>query len=155
MEWLLIFKRKLDPSVIRAKKDSIPSGSNKNKIESIPLKFHKSGAAGQKNGQFNRKKNWWTPNIERPTSNNVFCQFKIDGASLVLRMKGLRRPRVILPFEILQSSILLFSRFKIDKAQRHQYSTFDVGRSMFNVRSFHCFGQAEFHASSASNLKSG
>jgi len=24
--------------------------------------------------------------------------------------------------------------FKIDKAQRHQYSTFDVGRSMFDVR---------------------
>ena len=29
---------------------------------------------------------------------------------------------------------LRFAYFKIDKAQRHQYSTFDVGRSMFDVR---------------------
>jgi len=26
-----------------------------------------------------------------------------------------------------------------------QYSTFDVGRSMFDVQSFRCSGQAEFH----------
>ena len=98
-------------------------------------------------------------NVEHRTSNvqhriMYSVNLKKDGASLVLRMKGLRRPGVILPFEILWSSILLFSRFKIDKAQRHQYSTFDVGRSMFNVQSFHCFGQAEFHTNSASNLKS-
>ena len=30
--------------------------------------------------------------------------------------------------------------FKIDKAQRNQYSMFDVGRSMFDVQSFLCFG---------------
>jgi len=29
---------------------------------------------------------------------------------------------------------LRFACFKIDKAQRHQYSTFDVGRSMFDVQ---------------------
>jgi hypothetical protein len=34
---------------------------------------------------------------------------------------------------------------KFDKAQRHQYSTFDVGRSMFDVQSFHCSGKMEFH----------
>jgi len=41
--------------------------------------------------------------------------------------------------------------FKIDKAQRHPYWTFDVGRSMFDVQGLssawriHCSGQAEFH----------
>jgi len=45
-----------------------------------------------------------TSNVERPTSNNVFCQFKK------------RLGKVNLPFEILWFSILLFSRFKIDKA---------------------------------------
>ena len=34
---------------------------------------------------------------------------------------------------------LRFSYFKIDKAQRHQYSTFDVGRSMFDVRVYSLF----------------
>ena len=34
---------------------------------------------------------------------------------------------------------------KLDKAQRHQYSTFDVGRSMFDVQSVHCSGQMESH----------
>jgi hypothetical protein len=34
--------------------------------------------------------------------------------------------------------ILRFACFKIDKAQRHQYSTFDVGRSMFDVQSDLC-----------------
>ena len=34
---------------------------------------------------------------------------------------------------------------KIDKAQRHHHSMFDVGRSMFDVQSFHYFGQ--FHIS--------
>jgi hypothetical protein len=41
--------------------------------------------------------------------------------------------------------ILLFAYLKIDKAQRQQYSTFDVGRSMFDVQSVRCSGQAEFH----------
>ena len=44
------------------------------------------------------------------------------------------------PFEILR-----FACFKIDKAQRYQYSTFDVGRSMFDVQSVRCSGQAQFH----------
>jgi hypothetical protein len=39
----------------------------------------------------------------------------------------------------------MFTCFKIDKAKRHQYSMFDVGRSMFDVQSFHCSGQAKFH----------
>ena len=43
---------------------------------------------------------------------------------------------------------------KFDKAQRHQYSTFDVGRWMFDVKSFHCAGQVEFHPSGAADLKS-
>jgi hypothetical protein len=30
---------------------------------------------------------------------------------------------------------------------------FDVGRSMFDVPSIHCSGQAEFHTSGASGLK--
>ena len=33
--------------------------------------------------------------------------------------------------------------FKIDKAQRHQYSKFDVGRSMFDVQSVDFSGKAE------------
>ena len=79
-------------------------------------------------------------NIEHRTSNvqhRIMYSVNLnkDGASLLRRTKGLRRPGVSLPFEILWFSILLFSRFKIDKAQRHQYSTFDVGRSMFDVQS--------------------
>jgi hypothetical protein len=38
------------------------------------------------------------------------------------------KSRAILPF-----GIQWFACFKIDKAQRHPYSMFDVGRSMFNV----------------------
>ena len=50
--------------------------------------FHTSAAAGPKSGQFNPQETvpFWrsfiwvnqklTSNIERPTSNNVFCQFK-------------------------------------------------------------------------------
>ena len=49
--------------------------------------------------------------------------------------------------------ILRFACFKIDKAQRHQYSTFDVGRSMFDVQSVHCSGQAEFHTSAGTGLE--
>jgi len=59
--------------------------------------------------------------------------------------KWLRRPGANLSFEILLFSILRFVCFKIDKAQRHQYSMFDVGRSMFDVQSVHYPGQAEFH----------
>jgi len=47
--------------------------------------------------------------------------------------------------EILLFSVLRLACFNIDKAQRHQYSTFDVGRSMFDVQSVHCSGQAESH----------
>ncbi len=54
--------------------------------------------------------------------------------------KRLQRPRANSPFEILR-----FACFKIDKAQRHQYSTFDVGRSMFDVQFFHCSGHLKFH----------
>ena len=68
-----------------------------------------------------------TINIERPTSNNVFCQFKK------------RLSKANLPFEI-----QWIACFKTDKAQRHQYSTFDVGRSMFSVQSVYCSGEAEF-----------
>ena len=32
------------------------------------------------------------------------------------------------------------------------YSTFDVGRSMFDVQSFHCSKQAEFHMSTAARM---
>ena len=39
------------------------------------------------------------------------------------------------------------------KRERHQYSTFDVGSSMFDVQSFHCPGQAGFHTSPAAGLK--
>jgi hypothetical protein len=72
-----------------------------------------------------------TLNIERPTSNNVSCQFK-------------KKPEQSnLPFEILLFSILWFVCFKIDIAQRYQYSMFDVGRSMFGVQSVHGSGQTE------------
>ena len=37
--------------------------------------------------------------------------------------------RANLPLEILQ-----FACLKLDQAQRHQYWTFDVGRSMFDVQ---------------------
>ena len=32
------------------------------------------------------------------------------------------------------------------------YSTFDVGRSIFDVQSFHCSKQAEFHMSTAARM---
>jgi hypothetical protein len=37
------------------------------------------------------------------------------------------------PAANLHFEFLRFAGYIIDKAQRHQYSTFDVGRSMFNV----------------------
>jgi len=56
------------------------------KIESIPhafnfLKFHKSAASGQKNGQSDRKRNFEKANIEYRIMNiecrsKVFCLFK-------------------------------------------------------------------------------
>jgi hypothetical protein len=60
-----------------------------------------------------------------------------------------RLSKAKLPFEILR-----FDCFKIDKAQRHQYSTFDVGCSMFDVQSVRCDGKAEFRISGAADLKS-
>jgi hypothetical protein len=61
----------------------------------------------------------------------------------------------------LQRDSLVFACFKIDKAQRHQYWTFDVGRSMFDVQLsldhvfsvIHSSDQAEFHTSTAAGLK--
>jgi len=47
---------------------------------------------------------------------------------------------------------LRFACFKIDKAQRQQYWTFDVGRSMFDVQSVYCSNQAQFHTSTAAGL---
>jgi hypothetical protein len=47
--------------------------------------------------------------------------------------------------------------FYIDKAQRHQYWTFDVERSMFDVQSVNFSGQAELHtrfSPAAEHLKS-
>jgi hypothetical protein len=38
-----------------------------------------------------------------------------------------------------------FTCSKIDKAQRHQYWTFEVGRSMFDVQSFYCSNFVKFH----------
>ena len=50
--------------------------------------------------------------------------------------------------------------FKKDRAQRFYPSTFDVGRSMFDVQSFHCYGllkvpplAASLQASQPSSLK--
>jgi hypothetical protein len=62
----------------------------------------------------------------------------------------LPRPREKPFFEILR-----FNCFRFDKAQRHQYSTFDVGCSMFDVQSFRCSDQAESNMSSAAGLESG
>jgi hypothetical protein len=75
-----------------------------------------------------------TSNIERPTSNNVFCQLKKGCA------KQNHPSRLVRLWRILR-----FAYFRFDKAQRHQYSTFEVGRSMFDVQSFHCSGKVEFH----------
>jgi len=63
--------------------------------------------------------------------------------------KWLRRLGANPLFEFLRFSVLGFSCFRFDKAQRHQYSTFDVGRSMFDVQSLRCAGQTEFHISDA------
>jgi len=90
-----------------------------------------------------------TSNIERPTSNNVFCQFK-KRLNKTTSPDWLRRPRANLLIEILR-----FACFKIDKAERHQYWTFDVGCSMFDVQSVHYSGQSELHTSAAAGLKSG
>jgi len=51
--------------------------------------------------------------------------------------RGACAARAELPVDTCPSwRILWFACFKIDKAWRHQYSTFDVGRSMFNVHLF-------------------
>jgi len=70
-----------------------------------------SPTAGLKSGQFDRRRN------------------------LLRRSSYASRERIY-------SSKLCSSLFiKIDIAQRHQYSTFDVGRSMFDVQSVHCCTQ--------------
>ena len=38
-------------------------------------------------------------------------------------------------------------------AERHHYSMFNVGRSMFDVQSVFCSCWAEFHTSAAAGLK--
>jgi hypothetical protein len=60
-------------------------------------------------------------NIEHRTSNNEFGQLKKATRIDLRNYQDQRRP---------------FFLFKIDKAQRHQYWTFDVERSMFNVHNF-------------------
>jgi len=50
-------------------------------------------------------------------------------------------------------SVRRFACYKIDKAQRHQYSTFDVERSMFDVQSVHCSGHVKFYMSTAAGRK--
>ena len=81
---------------------------------------------------------------ERRTLNvqhRIMYSVNLKKAEQAYSAKWLRRPGANLLFEFLR-----FACFKIDKAQRHQYSTFDVGRSMFDVQYVHCFGQAKFHA---------
>jgi len=63
--------------------------------------------------------------VKRPTSNTVFCQFKKNTEQHAAQAN--------LSFEIVR-----FTCFNIGKAQRHQYWTFEVGRSMFDVQSVHC-----------------
>ena len=75
-----------------------------------------------------------TSNIERPTSNDVFCQFKKKTEQHAVPALHER----IYPLKLVcLRKILRFACFKNDKAQRHQYWTFDVGRSMFDVQSVH------------------
>jgi hypothetical protein len=80
-----------------------------------------------------------TSNIERPTSNIVFCHF-IKRLSKPSSPNRLPRSRACLRLENSR-----FVCFKINKAQRHQHWMFDVGRSMFDVHSFQCSEQTEFH----------
>jgi len=74
-----------------------------------------------------------TSNIERPTSNNVFCQFKKKTEQHAAQAPALHE-RIYPSKLVCLRKILRFACFKIDKAQRHQYWTFDVGRSMFDVQ---------------------
>jgi len=67
-----------------------------------------------------------------------FESLRVFRQGRTINLKRLSKAK--LPFEILR-----FACFKIDKAQRHQYWTFDVGRSMFDVKSVYCSVQAEFH----------
>jgi hypothetical protein len=70
-----------------------------------------------------------TLNVQRPTSNTEFCQFKkilnnTRRKRLVCAIESTRR--IPTPRRALQASIHFF---KIDKAYRHPHWTFDVGRS--------------------------
>jgi hypothetical protein len=56
-----------------------------------------------------------TSNVERPTSNTEQSDLRFK----MVRLIGL----------------------KLDKAQRHPYWTFRVGRSMFDVQFVHCSGR--------------
>jgi hypothetical protein len=67
----------------------------------------------------------------------------MNSANLKKRLSNTRRKRLCCASEsTLRNSA--FACFKIDKAKRHQYWMFDVGRSMFGVQSVNCSGQAEF-----------
>ena len=69
----------------------------------------------------------------------------------LLRPRGYEGRERIYNSNFVRRRILRFACYKIDKAKRHQYSTFDVGRSMFDVQGFspawrsHCSGLAESH----------
>ena len=86
--------------------------------------------------------------------NNVFCPFKKAEKnepklqhSIWLLSTGYIRPE-LMPKGIVRPWVCdrrvrhkpRSAYYKIDKAQRHQYSTFDVGRSMFDVQSFFVSG---------------
>jgi hypothetical protein len=77
-------------------------------------------------------------------SNTVFCQFK-----KILSNKRRRRLRYAsestLRNFVRRRIILRIACFKIDKALRHQYWTFEVGRSMFDVQSVHCSDYVKFN----------
>jgi hypothetical protein len=84
-----------------------------------------------------------TLNVERPTSN-------IESAKIIKyrTIHDMCVARAKSPFEILSAGkfeILRFAFFNKDKAQRHQYWTFDVGRSMFDVQSVRGSDNEKFH----------
>ena len=72
--------------------------------------------------------------------------FDVQSFHCSLRVVG-SRSRICADILPITAIILLTCLKQINKAQRHPYWTFDVGRSMFDVQSFHYSGQAEFHTS--------
>jgi len=94
------------------------------------LSFGFSPAAGLKGGQFDRKRNFGLAGShtriksEYRLSINEYRMSKDCILSILL--KELSKAK--LTFDILR-----FACFKIDKAKRHHYSMFSVGRSMFSL----------------------